>query len=123
MADEDIKAKYQELAHEDKARFKKEMENYVPSEVVEKEEKKEKFKKAKDAPKNARSAYIFYSQNARALIKEENPEMNGKEIMTEMGRRWKEIKDTNEAEKYHEMATADKERYESEMKVYYAREV
>ena len=85
-ADEDIKAKYQELANEDKARFKEEMENYVPTEVVEKDkkEKDKKVKKPKGAPKNARSAYIFYSQDARAIVKKENPEMNGKEVMTEM---------------------------------------
>ena len=128
QADEDTKKKYQELAEEDKGRFKSEMETYVPSEVVEKGEKGEKGKskkqkKPKDAPKNAKSGYMFYCAEIRAVIKEENPDMKPKEIMSEMGRRWKEVKDTEEAKKYLKMAEEDKERYAAEKKVYQKTEV
>ena len=116
-ADEDVKAKYQKLADEDKVRFKEEMDNYVPGEVDEKENTK-KGKKPKDAPKSARSAYIFFSQDMRPIVKEENPEMKSKEIMTELGKRWKEFKDSDDAKKYIDMAQEDKERYNEEMKAY-----
>ncbi len=121
QADEDTKKKYQELAEEDKNRYKSEMETYVPSEVVEKGEKGEKSKKQKkpkDAPKNPKSGYMFYCAEIRAVIKEENPDMKPKEIMSEMGRRWKEVKDTEEVKKYLKMAEEDKERYAVEKKVY-----
>jgi hypothetical protein len=117
QADEDTKKKYQELAEEDKGRFKSEMETYVPS-VEEKVEKGKKQKKPKDAPKNAKSGYMFYCAEIRAVVKEENPDMKPQEIMSEMGRRWKEVKDTEEAKKYLKMAEEDKERYATEKKAY-----
>ncbi len=118
-ADEDVKAKYQKLADEDKVRFKEEMDNYVPSEdEKEKDKKTKKGKKPKDAPKSARSAYIFFSQDMRPVVKEENPEMKSTEIMTELGKRWKEFKDSDDAKKYIDMAQEDKERYNEEMKAY-----
>lgn len=120
-ASEETKKKYQELAEEDKKRFKDEMENYVPSESdseVTKKEKSKREKKPKDAPKNAKSGYMFYCAEIRAVVKEENPDMKPQEIMSEMGRRWKEIKDTEEAKKYLQLAEEDKERYAAEKKAY-----
>ena len=118
-ASEETKKKYQELAEEDKKRFKDEMDNYVPSESdSEKSDKKTKEKKPKDAPKNVKSGYMFYCAEIRSVVKEENPEMKPKEIMSEMGRRWKEIKDTDEAKKYLKLAEEDKERYAAEKRAY-----
>ena len=119
---EDAK-KYVDMAATDKDRYKEEMANYVPSSESEsesenKKDKKKRTKKPKDAPKNARSAYIFFCQEMRSVIKEENSELTPKEITSKLGEMWKEIKDTDGAKKYNDLAIADKDRYKEEMTNY-----
>ena len=116
--DEENRAKYQKMAEEDKARYAEEMKNYVPSEDDEEKPRKKRAKKAKNSPKNASGPYIFFCKEERAKIKEEMPELAAKEIMAELGKRWKEIKDTDAVEKYKKMAEEDKERFADEMKNY-----
>ena len=50
-----------------------------------------KIKAVKDpnAPKRARSNYIFFCINNREKIKESNPEMSAKEVIQELGNKWK----------------------------------
>ena len=68
-------------------------------------------------PKRGKSAYIFFCTVERAQVKEDYPEMSPKEITSELGRRWQEIKDDKEARAdYDEQAQVDKERYQEEMK-------
>ncbi len=123
--DEKEVKKYNELAAADKDRYKEEMSTYVPSETTAEEsetdkgEKKKRAKKPKDAPKNAKSAYMFFCQEMRASVKEENPELSPKDITTKLGAMWKEIKDDEEeVKKYNELAAADKDRYKEEMANY-----
>ena len=52
---EDELSKYEELAKEDKERYKKEMESYVPSEEEEEEEKEEE---EQEKPKTKKTAKI-----------------------------------------------------------------
>jgi high mobility group protein B4 len=119
IKDTDDADKYSELAAVDKIRYKEEMENYVPTESEnEKPEKKKRAKKPKDAPKNAKSAYMFFCQEMRTEVKEENPNLSAKEITAKLGAMWKEIKETDDVEKYNELATADKDRYKEEMENY-----
>jgi len=115
--------KYMEMAAEDKTRYEEEMKNYVPSadeEEKPKEKKTKKTKKATDAPKKNKSGYLFFCQEMRQVVKEENPDMKTNEIMAELGARWKELKENEpeEVKKYMEMAGEDKTRYEEEMKNY-----
>ena len=56
-----------------------------------KKKKKKKKKKDPNAPKKALSAYLYFGQTARAKIKEEMPELKGKEVMPEIGKRWKAL--------------------------------
>ena len=113
--DDETKTKYQKLADEDKVRFKNEMENYVPGEIVEKE--KVKKKKNKNAPKGARSAYILFCADERAQVKEDMPDINAKEIISELGKRWKAVSEKVKA-KYQKMADEDKVRFKNEMENY-----
>jgi hypothetical protein len=118
-ADEETKAKYQKMSEEDKIRYADEMKTYVPSEDdEEKKPRKARAKKAKNAPKNASSPYIFFCKEEREKVKDEFPEFTVKEIMAELGKRWKAIKDTDDVEKYKKMAEEDKERFADEMKSY-----
>jgi hypothetical protein len=81
---------------------------------------KTKAKKPADAPKKNKSGYLFFCQEMRSVVKEENPDMKTNEIMAELGARWKELKENEpeEVKKYMEMAGEDKTRYEQEMKNY-----
>jgi len=70
-----------------------------------------------DAPKKNLSSYIFYCNEVRNEIKEENPDMKATEITSELGKRWKSLTD-KEKKKYVKMSLDDKKRYEEEMKDY-----
>lgn len=80
--------------------------------------KKGKKKKDPNKPKRARSAYIFFSMDKRDEVKEDNPDINNREIMSELGKRWSKIKGTTEAKKYVKQAAKDKKRYNAEMEEY-----
>jgi hypothetical protein len=115
------KAKYTKLAANDKARFLKEKEAYEPSE--EWKEKIASYKKtngkgkskgkAKGGLKRPRSSYNYFcgDKQVRATVKRDNPDMDSKEVFTELGRIWSEDMTDEDKQEYIDMATADKERY------------
>jgi hypothetical protein len=81
--------------------------------------KEKKVKKIKDpeAPKGKRTGYIIFCGEERASVKEDNPDMSPKLILTELGARWKALSDKKKA-KYTKLAEADKARYDEEMSGY-----
>lgn len=111
------KKKYEALATEDKKRYEREMEDYEPAPEFEnaKSEKGRKRgeKKGKDGPKRALSAYMFFCADERERIKQEDSGLSNKEIMSEMGRRWKALSDSDK-EPYVRKHEEDKRRYENE---------
>ena len=64
------KSTYEEQAKEDQVRYAKEMEDYVPAEGDEKKTRRTKEKKDPNAPKGAKSAYLFFQERRRAEIKQ-----------------------------------------------------
>ena len=91
---EDELLKYQELAKEDKERYKKEMESYVPSEEDEDEEKP-KTKKTKRVKKTEskeneidKVGFKKFANASREDYKEENPEMKPAQITKLMKEEW-----------------------------------
>jgi len=122
---------FHELSTTDKLRYKEEMANYVPGETDTEsvgsgssqnsgssKNKKIRAKKPKDAPKNVRSAYMYFCQETRGSVKEQFPTLASKDITVKLGEMWQQIKDTEEAKKFHELSTADKLRYKEEMENY-----
>ena len=79
--------------------------------------KKAKSSKDPNAPKGAKNAYIIFCADNRNQVKTDNPEMNAKEIISELARLWKEADEDVKAE-YQEKATEDKKRYQEEMSDY-----
>jgi len=84
--------------------------------------KKKKKKKDKDEPKRALSAYMYFMQKNRELIKSDYLAKHGEEIkFTEIakdaGARWKEMS-ADDKKEYDEMAATDKQRYIDDMKAY-----
>mmetsp|Transcript_20996 Transcript_20996/g.34705 ORF Transcript_20996/g.34705 Transcript_20996/m.34705 type:complete len:394 (-) Transcript_20996:254-1435(-) len=113
---------------QDKEEAMKLMQSFQTSEttsmVVEEETasvadgKKIKKKKDPNAPKKASSAYIYFSVENRAAVKSSMCEtVSNTELLTEVGRQWKELTDKKK-EKYNAMAAKDKERYAKEMETY-----
>jgi hypothetical protein len=76
-----------------------------------------KKKKDKNAPKKARSAYMYFSMDERVKIKAENAEIKFGDAMKLCGERWKVLGE-EEKKKYVQMADDDKVRYAEEMKAY-----
>jgi hypothetical protein len=60
----------------------------------------------------ASSSYIIFSTKIRQTIKDEHPDMANKDIIRETGVRWKALS-AEEKIPYEEMATADKERWDT----------
>ena len=91
------------------------------AEKAEKANKEKKEKKDPDAPKGAKNSYIFFCNEVRSDVKEENPEMKATEITKKMGEMWKELSDKKKV-KYQKMADKDKTRYAEEMSSYEPKE-
>ncbi|KAI8058028.1 Non-histone chromosomal protein 6 [Syncephalis plumigaleata] len=78
-----------------------------------------RVKKAKDPnkPKRALSAYMFFANEHRETIKEENPGLSFGEIGKKLGETWKSMDDDSK-KPFNDKAALDKERYAREMKNY-----
>lgn len=82
----DEKEKYDAMAEEDKDRYSKEMETWIPGKDddnhADSNEKKKRKKKDPNAPKKSKSAYILFSSDHRQAIKEANPDASFGEIVS-----------------------------------------
>ena len=88
------------------------------------EEDKERYNiengKNKSKVKKNMSGYMYYCISERENTKKEDLKLNNKEIITELARRWKVVKnsdkknDKEKIEKFNAMAEKDKDRYLSE---------
>ena len=78
-----------------------------------KAEKKPKgIAKKEKGPQRPKSAYILYTMRERERIKKEAPDMDQKQILSELGARWKALPDGKKA-KWHRMAAEEKEAFEA----------
>ncbi len=126
------KQKYTDQAEEAKAAYDKAMEKYTPPDDDEDNDSddgtkksvksasstsKKKAKKDPNAPKRAKSAYMFYNQLNRSTVKDENSSLSFGELGKLMGQKYKALTPEERA-KYDKMAEDDKERYSREMKAY-----
>ena len=101
--DEDRLAELQEKAQKDKERYTKEKSD-SENEKSDGEDNEPKKKKKK------MSVYMLFCKEERPAIKEEFPEYSSKEIITELGRRWTELK-ASKSEKiaYYEQKIKEQE--------------
>ena len=67
-------------------------------------------------PKKPLSAYIYFSQEVREVIKKENPSLPVAEIMKEVSTRWAAMSKAQKGP-YEALAQKDKKRYEVELEV------
>lgn len=98
--------------------------NYTNHTMSPRETKKRITRRKKDpnAPKRALSAYMYFANENRDLIRSENPDVSFGQIGKLLGERWKALDDQDKIP-YEDKARADKKRYESEKELYNATNV
>ncbi|KAJ6096204.1 high mobility group box domain-containing protein [Penicillium sp. IBT 16267x] len=84
-----------------------------------KPERATRRKKDPNAPKRGLSAYMFFANDNRENVREENPGISFGQVGKVLGEKWKALSDS-ERKPYDDKATADKKRYEEEKTKYQA---
>ncbi|KAK9780939.1 putative Non-histone chromosomal protein 6 [Seiridium cardinale] len=82
-----------------------------------KAEKVKRGKKDPNAPKRGLSAYMFFANEQRENVRDENPGISFGQVGKILGERWKALNDKQRAP-YEAKAAADKKRYEDEKQAY-----
>ncbi|KAL7761961.1 hypothetical protein ACKLNR_008496 [Fusarium oxysporum f. sp. zingiberi] len=72
-----------------------------------------------NAPKRGLSAYMFFANEQRENVREENPGISFGQVGKLLGERWKALNEKQRAP-YEAKAAADKKRYEDEKQAYNA---
>jgi hypothetical protein len=70
-----------------------------------------------NAPKRGLSAYMFFANEQRDNVREENPNATFGDVGKRLGERWKALSEKQRAP-YEAKAAADKKRYEDEKAAY-----
>ncbi len=70
-----------------------------------KDTKESSFNESKDGQKKPLSGYMLFCKEERPKVVKEHPDMKAKEVMTELGKRWKALSD--EGRKKHNDKSAD----------------
>ncbi|ORY14289.1 high mobility group box domain-containing protein [Clohesyomyces aquaticus] len=78
-----------------------------------------KKKKDPNAPKRGLSAYMFFANEQRDKVREDNPGIKFGEVGKMLGEKWKALTEKQRAP-YEAKAAADKKRYEEEKAAYAA---
>ncbi|EED19418.1 nucleosome binding protein (Nhp6a), putative [Talaromyces stipitatus ATCC 10500] len=79
----------------------------------------EKRKKDPNAPKRGLSAYMFFANENRERVRDENPGIAFGALGRKLGELWKGLSDA-ERKPYEDKAAADKKRYEDQKASYLA---
>ncbi|KAH7400570.1 nucleosome binding protein [Phaeosphaeria sp. MPI-PUGE-AT-0046c] len=80
-----------------------------------------KKKKDPNAPKRGLSAYMFFANEQRDKVREDNPGIKFGEVGKQLGEKWKALSEKQRIP-YEAKASADKKRYEEEKAAYQAGE-
>ena len=107
--------------------------NNVPSEIIENwksaKNQKQFIKEIKKMnitivdpkkPKRGKSGFLYFCDENRNKVKEKNPNISVKQVVSKLGILWQELKKTNksEIERFELMSLKDRNRYKDEMKSY-----
>ncbi|KAL6706586.1 Non-histone chromosomal protein 6 [Coniothyrium glycines] len=78
-----------------------------------------KKKKDPNAPKRGLSAYMFFANEQREKVREDNPGIKFGEVGKVLGEKWKGLSE-KQRQPYEAKAATDKKRYEEEKAAYAA---
>lgn len=85
------------------------------------EKKNAKKEKDPNAPKKAKTSYMYFCDDRRAALKADNPKASVGDMSKIMGAEWKELS-AEEKKPYEDKAAADKSRYAQEKGAYEEKE-
>ena len=112
------KARYMEMAEKDKERYAAELrekgEEPPSSSTSSSKKVKEANNKKDPSIKLPQSAYLFFAQDKRTQLVQQEPGMSFAECGKKLGLMWQRL-DPAEAAVFHEMAERDRERYDREV--------
>lgn len=114
---EEERAQYETMANEDKLRYKRERRQHKIA--MRKAEQAEdgpakRRRKHPDAPKRAVPAYMLYANAERENLKAEMPHLSHREILGELGARWRKLDEASKAP-YEASAAQERARYQEEI--------
>ncbi|XP_019728025.1 high mobility group protein B1a [Hippocampus comes] len=109
------KGKFEDLAKQDKARYEREMMNYVPARGG----KKKKFKDP-NAPKRPPSAFFIFCSEYRPKVKGETPGLTIGDVAKRLGEMWNRTSAENK-QPFEKKAAKLKEKYEKDVAAYRAK--
>jgi hypothetical protein len=113
---DETKKPYLDQERKDKARYNKEKEEFKGTPAA-KTKSKGKAKGDKIGPKRAWPPFFFYQQERREDLKNENPDLNHKEIVSKLGEEWRQLTDEKKRP-FLSKAETDQKRYEKEKKLF-----
>eukprot|EP00586_Coscinodiscus_wailesii_P004416 CAMPEP_0172483482 /NCGR_PEP_ID=MMETSP1066-20121228/10494_1 /TAXON_ID=671091 /ORGANISM="Coscinodiscus wailesii, Strain CCMP2513" /LENGTH=946 /DNA_ID=CAMNT_0013247383 /DNA_START=94 /DNA_END=2934 /DNA_ORIENTATION=- len=113
LTDEERK-KYEDMADQDKLRYKSEMKNYTPPSGDEDDADKSEKGKKKKGPKKNLSSYNYYYKAVRDDVAKKNPGASFGGLSKIISGQFK-LLSKDEKKKYESLAKDDKERYAKEM--------
>ncbi|XP_066487971.1 high mobility group protein B2 [Tiliqua scincoides] len=108
------KSKFEDMAKGDKARYEREMKNYIPP----KGEKKKK--KDPNAPKRPPSAFFLFCSEHRPKIKSDHPGLSIGDTAKKLGEMWSE-QSAKDKQPFEQKAAKLKEKYEKDVAAYRAK--
>ncbi|XP_059401436.1 high mobility group-T protein-like [Carassius carassius] len=106
------KGKFEDMAKQDKARYEREMKNYIPP----KGEKKKRFKDP-NAPKRPPSAFFIFCSEFRSKVKEETPGLSIGDVAKRLGEMWNKTS-AEDKQPFEKKAAKLKEKYEKDIAAY-----
>lgn len=101
----------EQLGHADRAYEM--IEIFVNSKTI----GKLKVSKTRDGPTRALSAYLIFSSEMRPKLAVENPSLDGKSILSVLGKRWKDLSE-EEKQPYRAKAVEDQERFKDQLETF-----
>ena len=102
----------------DKARYQRQLKDLSDDDVkVLRAHKRLRKKRRAGRPKAAMSSYMMYVADERARVMTECPDITFQSVGQELGRRWRALADDARC-KYTELATIDRQRFDSELVVW-----
>ena len=105
------RAFWDEESRNDKLRYSREKEAYKgPWNIP-----KRRAKKDPAAPKRPMSAFLKFSKNQRAIVKEKNPDMSNTDVSRLLGEMWRNSR-ASEKSPYEEEELRERHKYKEEMK-------
>lgn len=76
------------------------------------------IKKDPAKPKRGKSGFLFFCDEMRPVIKETNPDITVKEVVSQLGLLWQKLKFDGNTAPYEDLSIKDRERYRTEMEEY-----